>query len=81
MSNIMKLRTAPGKVFWTGKLPEKDDFGDTYGSVMVDGKTRMGQWANMTGRSWRIYGVGKYGTGLGQRYVKTLDGRWMKVEG
>jgi hypothetical protein len=67
--------------FWTGPVPDKDDFGDPIKNVFVDGKTNRGPWAIMSAVSWRIYGIGAYGTGLGQRYVKTAEGRWMKTEG
>jgi hypothetical protein len=69
------------KKYWNGPLPETDDFGDRYHKVMIDGKTRQGPWANMTDTSWRLYGIGRLGTGCGQRYEKQEDGRWLKVEG
>lgn len=67
--------------YWQGHVPERDDFGDTIKGVFVDGKTKQGPWAFMTPASWRQNGVGRYGTGLGQRYVKAASGRWLKVEG
>jgi len=69
------------KKYWHGELGAKDDFGVPYDKVMYDAKTRMGPWANMTAKSWLDYGVGKLGTGYGQRYEKQADGRWLKVEG
>jgi hypothetical protein len=68
-------------VYWTGDLGHKDDFGRVYGTVMVDGKTKDGPWANMTLESWRIHGIGIFGTGCGQRYEKQTDGKWLKVKG
>lgn len=67
--------------YWIGHVPTRDDFGQTIKDVFVDGKTKFGPWAFMTPVSWRLYGVGSYGTGYGQRYVKTAAGKWMKVEG
>jgi hypothetical protein len=67
--------------YWAGNLSPKDDFGVKYDVTMIDGKTIHGPWANMTLKSWRIHGVGKLGTGFGQKYVKQADGRWLKVEG
>ncbi len=32
-----------------------------------DGKTIFGPWANMCERDWREVGVGKLGTGFGQK--------------
>jgi hypothetical protein len=66
--------------FWHG-LNTVDDFGVPYKSVMIDGKTRMGPWACMTEESWAVYGVGRLGTGLGQKYERQADGRWLKTEG
>jgi hypothetical protein len=71
----------PHKIYWAGELPPKDNFGDTYASIMIDGRTMSGPWANMTEKSWRRYGCGKLGTGYGQKYEKQKDGRWMKIEG
>jgi hypothetical protein len=68
--------------YWMGSsIKANDDFGNPVKDVFVDGKTKMGPWAIMSPESWRIYGVGSYGTGYGQRYCKTHDGRWLKVEG
>jgi hypothetical protein len=67
--------------YWTGDVPAEDDFGVEIKDVFVDGRTVQGPWAFMAPASWRMYGVGAYGTGYGQRYVKAANGKWMKVEG
>lgn len=67
--------------YWIGDVSSQDDFGKPIKGVFVDGKTRMGPWAIMSPESFRIHGVGKYGTGYGQRYVKGASGKWVKVEG
>ena len=69
------------KVYWQGELGPEDDFGKKYDNVMYDGKTRSGPWANMSYVSWVRFGVGKLGTGYGQRYERQANGRWLKVEG
>ena len=69
------------KVYWLSPLDAFDDFGDMFGDEMIDGKTKMGPWANMTPASWKENGVGRLGQGFGQRYKKQPDGKWMKVEG
>lgn len=69
------------QVYWMGTLPPKDNFGIAYSNIMYDGKTKQGPWANMTPTSWRIHGVGRLGTGFGQKYEKQSDGRWLKIEG
>jgi len=69
------------KVYWMGSIATNDDFGMPYGKFMYDGKTRSGPWANMSEKAWRMYGVGRLGTGYGQKYEKQADGRWLKVEG
>jgi hypothetical protein len=75
------MRTIPFKKYWSGDVGKKDDFGVEYGDIMIDGKTKSGPWANMTPKSWRIHGVGVFGTGFGQKYEKQTDGKWLKVEG
>jgi len=55
---------------WIGTLPEKCDLcGLKLKSqkFFVDGRTRMGPWANMCPRCFEQYGVG-LGTGAGQKY-------------
>ena len=66
--------------YWVGEVNEHDDFEQVIGEEFIDGKTLGGPWAIMTPASWAKHGVGKLGTGYGQRYKKTL-GRWPKVEG
>jgi hypothetical protein len=69
------------KQYWHGDLGITDDFGMIYGTIMIDGKTRQGPWANMTEKSWKKHGIGRLGTGYGQKYQKQSDGRWLKIEG
>jgi hypothetical protein len=69
------------KRYWMGEVKSRDDFGLTIANVMIDGKTKHGPWAIMTPTSWRQHGVGKLGTGYGQKYEKQADGRFLKVEG
>lgn len=69
------------KVYWLSPLDAFDDFGDIFTDEMIDGKTKMGPWANMTPASWKEHGVGRLGQGFGQRYKKQSDGKWLKVEG
>lgn len=77
-----KLKLAVNNpVYWLSPLGKTDDFGVPYGDEMFDGKTIGGPWANMTRRSWVRHGIGRLGTGFGQRYKKQPDGRWLKVEG
>jgi hypothetical protein len=69
------------KMYWTGAVGNTDDFGVQINNVIIDGKTRRGPWALMTPASWRVHGVGQFGTGFGQRYERTPEGKWLKVEG
>lgn len=70
------------KVYWTGHIGDKDDFGKPITDTFIDGKTALtGQWGIMNEQSWRLNGVGRLGTGSGQKYQKQDDGRWLKVEG
>ena len=81
----MDNETTDRVVYWLSPLGDEDDFGQPYGtapgSVMYDAKTRLGPRANMTEASFQVFGFGVLGTGVGQRYVKQLDGRWLKVGG
>jgi hypothetical protein len=69
------------QVYWLSPLGDTDDFGVPYKDVMYDAKTRMGPWANMTEESFKQHGYGKLGLGVGQKYAKQTDGRWLKVAG
>lgn len=79
--NIRERRMSMTEVYWLGKLTKFDDFGLPYKDIMIDGRTIRGPWANMTEQSWRVHGVGRLGTGYGQKYKKQADGRWLKIEG
>lgn len=81
----------PRPRYWTGAPPEQceligylppaarhDDI--TKKGEFVDGKTTMGPWANMCPRCAKRYGAG-LGTGLGQRFTRQADGRWLKTAG
>jgi hypothetical protein len=74
------MKTVPNKIYWIGDVGPKDDFGITIVDEFIDGKTSLGPWAIMTLASWRRHGIGRLGTGYGQRYKKTDEG-WLKVEG
>jgi hypothetical protein len=67
--------------FWLGPVGPKDDFGNDIKDEMIDGRTKQGPWALMSPASWKTKGIGRFGTGFGQRYRKLGDGRWLKVEG
>lgn len=69
------------QVYWSGYVPDKDDFGQPINDEFIDGRTVGGPWATMTPASWERFGVGRLGTGCGQRYERQADGRWLKVEG
>jgi hypothetical protein len=38
------------------------------GDFYIDGKIKNGSWANMCIDCWKLYGVGKLGTGFGQKF-------------
>ena len=71
------------KQYWMSPLDDTDDFGQPYNGIMIDGKTKFGPWANMSEKAWALYSgtKGKLGLGLGQKYQKQPDGRWLKIEG
>lgn len=74
-------------IYWCGEIGpivdgvQMDDFGKPIIDEFVDGKTRLGPWANMSPASYKVLGIGQLGVGLGQRYKRQTDGRWLKVEG
>lgn len=75
----MGTKTKPR--YWAGSVGLTDDFGVQIRRVFIDGKTLHGPWGIMTPTSWREHGVGRLGSGLGQRYEQQADGRWLKTEG
>jgi hypothetical protein len=67
---------------WIGDPPDICDINrEPIVDEFIDGKTRAGPWANMCPKCYKIFGVGRLGTGFGQRYKKQDDGTWLKVEG
>lgn len=75
------------KIYWMSPAPiacdlighvggTHDDITET--GVFVDGRTRMGPWANMCQTCHDRHGTG-LGTGNGQRYTRQDDGRWLKT--
>lgn len=56
MSDEVKVTVLPGC-----------DFCDR--TARYDGKTIMGPWANMCQKHWDKHGVGRLGTGYGQRLL------------
>jgi hypothetical protein len=66
--------------YWLSPVGEVDDFEDKISDEIIDGKTIYGPWALMTPISIKIHGVGRLGTGYGQRYKKQSDGKWLKVD-
>ena len=58
-----------------GNTTDKEDKCDLCNStglfVLIDGKTRMGPWANMCQLCHDLYGVG-LGTGYGQLYIRKV---------
>lgn len=83
-SEITKL-AAMGKiplarpVYWNGNVKNCDICGGDFKSTMYDASTRHG-WGNLCHYCFTIHGKG-LGTGLGQKYQKQPDNRWLKVEG
>jgi hypothetical protein len=68
----------------------QDDFGVSFtmkpGEVVYDAATERpggypGPWATMTQQSYLMHGLGKLGTGYGQKYIRQENGELHKVEG
>jgi hypothetical protein len=77
MEDMMEKRPR----YWISAVPEQDDFQDEIVDEFVDGQTIYGKWALMTPTSYRKVGIGRLGSGSGQRYKKQPDGKRLKVEG
>jgi len=77
----MQQETRKPALYWHGTIPAGCDCcGIGIHSEFVDGATIHGPWANLHPTCHLRIGRG-IGPGLGQRYRKQDDGRWMKVEG
>lgn len=69
------------EVYWQGTAPTQCDIcKQSLFSCFSDGKTIMGPWANMCDVCQGLYGY-RYNQGLGQRYERQEDGRYLKVAG
>lgn len=74
-------KTKPDPVYWVGVSPTECDIGgEKIRKSFVDGRTKMGPWANMCLKCSREHGVG-VGQGKGQLYQKQADNRWLKTQG
>lgn len=70
------------KVYWLSPLTVCQTCKGPFGNIMYDMKTDFGSWANMCLTCATLGpGIGKTGTGFGQRYEKQPDGKWLKTEG
>jgi hypothetical protein len=71
--------------YYSAEVRVKDDFGVKFsmreGEVIYDAATIHGPWATMIQQSYDLYGKGKLGLGLGQKYVRQYNGELHKVEG
>lgn len=71
--------------YWHGKAPKTCELTSApITNVFIDGKTRRGPWRIMCPEAWTKYGItadGSFGTGIGQRYEKQPDGKWLKTAG
>jgi hypothetical protein len=72
----------PMPKYWIGPVPAHDDFGRPIGNEFVDGRSVAGPWGTFTPASWDWSGCRRpLGPGVGQRYRRQPNGRWLKVEG
>jgi hypothetical protein len=71
------------EIYWMGEIPAQCQITKRkITSTFVDGRVpgMGGTWGFMHPEEFARYG-GKLGSGLGQRYEKQPNGRWLKVEG
>lgn len=68
-------------VYWTSPLEDRCQIsGRRLEGIMYDAKLPGGSWANICHQTFVNMGC-QLGLGLGQKYERQLDGRWLKVEG
>ena len=71
--------------YWIGRVRDTDDFGVPIENIFYDAKTIRGPWAIMSPTSYALRSMGRtddmLGTGLGQKYRRQPDGRWLKTGG
>ena len=69
--------------YWLSPPPRACDVcDDTITDVFYDAKTTMGPWGCLCERCFtQGPGLGKLGTGLGQKYEKQPSGKWLKTGG
>ena len=78
---------AKRKVYWLSPLKDEcQSCGKPFGKLMYDMKTQGGPWANLCDNcamhnGGNHPGIGRLGLGLGQKYEKQPDGKWLKTEG
>jgi len=71
----------PTEKFWLSGTPEHCDVcGLPIVDTFIDGATRFGPWGCVCPTCHGLDGRG-LGIGRGQKYVKTVGGRWRQVEG
>lgn len=68
------------KKYWIGsKIDRCQITNEPLGKVMYDANVN-GTWGNIGQKAFNMYGC-KLGPGLGQKYEKQEDGKWLLVEG
>jgi hypothetical protein len=78
---VVDTKPAGEAVYWLSPLSGCDICSGSFEAVMYDAKTKQGPWGNMCQKCYVKHGVGRLGTGFGQKYEKQADGRWLKTEG
>lgn len=69
------------EVFWCGSnVTHCQVTGEKLEDVMYDAMVMSGRWANIGQTAFDKYGC-QLGTGLGQKYERQEDGRWLLVAG
>lgn len=69
------------KVYWLSAVNGCDICGTPLTTEMCDIKTKQGPWGLLCMPCVKTHTTGKLGTGLGQKYAKQPDGRWLKIAG
>jgi len=69
-------------VQWLSPVPDRCETCEApIKSVFYDAKTTMGPWACMCPSCFTFGpGINKLGLGLGQKYTKRSNGKWVKQE-
>ena len=77
----MLVAVQKGQTYWTSNVPAGCQLtGGAFNGVMFDARTSNGQWGLLCTQTFEDLEC-RLGIGLGQRYERQADGRWLCTAG